>query len=233
MSYDVKKMVLGNESYLGSSADLTEYEIGTRYEDADGTEYGDLRDLKGQINPLNNAGKGFVSGNMLILEDGNAGEIWLDEIRDRFNADNIYANFNSAPVFIAGDETENVIVGSTGQTTMWGGAGNVSDMIFGNSSDDVFVYGKGEGNDTIQGANDNEVIYLYNVSFSDIVSTDLYGEGININFNNGNNLMVNDAGISSYSPTFEFEDGSRRYMAKGSVQWITSREATNTESTAV
>mgnify|MGYP006873134929 CR=1 FL=1 len=58
-----------------------------------------------------------------------------------------------------------------------------------------------------------------------------YIYSININFNTGNNLMVNDTGISSYSPEFEFADGSRRFMAKGSVQWITTREATNTEST--
>lgn len=231
MSYDANAMILGNESYVGSSADVDDEEIVYTYEEEEeeSGEYGDLRDFKGKINPVENHGRGYVSGNMLLLEDGNTGEIWLDDVRDRFDADNIYGEWNYHKVFIAGDEAENVILGSTGETTMWGGAGDVSDLIFGNSDNDVFVYGKSEGNDTIQGANDNELIYLYNVDFEDIVSTDLYGEGININFNTGNNLMVNDAGISSYTPEFEFADGSRRYMAKGSVQWITTREATSSE----
>ena len=231
MSYDANAMVLGNESYVGSSADIDDEEMDYTSDEEESGKYGDLRDFKGKINPVENNGRGFVTGNMIILENGNTGEIWLDDIKDRFNADNIYGEWNYHKVFIAGDEHENVIMGSTGETTMWGGAGDVSDMIFGNSANDVFVYGKGEGNDTINGANDNELIYLYNIDFEDIVSTNLYGPGININFNTGNNLMVNDTGISSYTPEFEFADGSRRYMAKGSVQWITTREATNTEST--
>ena len=198
--------------------------------DSESSSVDDFRKYKGQIYDVDtDRNRGFLAGETLVLEKGTTGEVWLDDIKDRFNAKNIIGEYNSEEIFIAGDGTENVIQGSRGSTTMWGGAGDVSDLIFGNSSDDVFVYGKAEGNDTIHGANDDELIHLYNVNFDDIVATNLYGDGINILFNTGNVLTVNDTGISSFTPEFEFADGSRRYMAKRSNQWITTREATSSE----
>lgn len=232
MSYDLKSLVVGDENYFmnySADADDDVYEDDSD-DNSESSSVDDFRKYKGQIyNIENNYNKGFLAGETLVLEKGNTGEVWLDEVKPFYNAKNIIGEYSSAKIFIAGDENENVIQGSRNETTMWGGAGDVSDLIFGNSSADVFVYGQAEGNDTIHGANDDELIHLYNINFDDIVATNLYGDGINILFNTGNVLTVNDTGISSFTPEFEFADGSRRYMAKRSVQWVTTREATNTE----
>lgn len=215
--------VLGNEeNNLGSSADGEDsYSEGF-------SDY-DFSIVRGMISsqPVN-YDRMYLTNELLVIDDGVEGEFWLEDISDYFDAKNILANRNSARMLVAGDSEENVIVGGTGETTMWGGSGGASDILYGDSSNDVFVYGQGEGNDTIYGANDNELVLLYNINFDDIVATNLYGDGIQILFNTGNVLTVNDAGISSYTPEFEFADGSRRFMSKGSNQWVTTREAQTT-----
>lgn len=74
--------------------------------------------------------------------------------------------------------------------------------------DENFYFGKNDGSQ-IFNAGSNDFVNLYDVLLSDIVSADVIGNSISINFNTGSNLQVNSA--ENFSPTFNLVDGNWKY----------------------
>ena len=59
---------------------------------------------------------------------------------------------------IDGNRLANKIIGGSGQNTLIGGAGD--DTLQGGDKADVFVYGKGDGNDVIYGYGESDIISI-------------------------------------------------------------------------
>ena len=94
---------------------------------------------------------------------------------------------------LAGNDLNNTIMGGAGRNSLWGG--NLGDdLLTGGSGANMFFYTNGNGNDTIQGVKEGDVVYLSAVTLENISSTDFASDSITINFNDGGKLKINDAG---------------------------------------
>ena len=72
----------------------------------------------------------------------------------------------------------------------------------GGSGKNIFWYGQGEGNDTIQNAKSNDAINLYNIQLADITSIEKTSDGWNIG------ILSNTLTINGDMPTANLADGS-------------------------
>ncbi len=95
--------------------------------------------------------------------------------------------------------------------TLWGGAeGN--DTLFGSDGYDEFVYMKGNGNDVIENAGDDDLINLLNVSLGDLDLNELPNaiaeDSTTLKFNDGGSIKVN--GTSEVG--IKFVDGGTFYV---------------------
>ena len=113
-------------------------------------------------------------------------------------------------IFIGKDNSKDTIrANGSVSTSLWGGSGDVSDVLFGGDGSDIFFYGKNDGEDVIKNASSSDVVYLYDVSLSDITSADISGNKISATFNTGSILQINSA--ENLSPTFRLADGSFKF----------------------
>ncbi len=95
------------------------------------------------------------------------------------------------------------IIGNDLDNEIYSGAGN--DMLTGGSGADTFYWGSGDGYDIITDAESSDVINLYNVSLSDISSTSVSDNKLDLRLNDGSHL---DAYYGTQA-TFQFSDGTR------------------------
>jgi Ca2+-binding RTX toxin-like protein len=98
---------------------------------------------------------------------------------------------------LAGNATDNTIYGGDGPNSLWGGDGG-NDLLIGGKGRNMFFYAYGNGNDTISGANEGDVVYLLQVTMEQIAGTELNGNVATINFTDGGKLIVNDAQNCSF-----------------------------------
>ena len=112
---------------------------------------------------------------------------------------------------LIGDTQDNSILAGFGGVWLWGGEGG-NDTLEGGDGADTYQAGLNEGNLRVSDYSSEDVVYLYDCNFSDIV--DLYVE-----INDYNTFVIGNAGEDFYfviqSPTanlqtttFQFADGS-------------------------
>lgn len=178
---------------------------------------------------------GIVSGdNLTVTTDG--GSITLPNIRNQLikfvqgNGDatvNVYYAGNGGIVdgrsvsgyqYIVGttDLADYIYIGGSGGS-LWGGYGNASDTLVGNSGDDVFFWGKNDGTDIITNSNSSDSVRLYDVSLADISQTAEIGDNIlSIGLNSGTNLFVQSN--EDISPKFYLTDSTWQYSTP--TDWV-------------
>lgn len=145
-------------------------------------------------------------------------EIWLNNNRD-FSTKTFVGDIqvlNASGVqgrsTLVGNGYNNSIVGSSENSSMWGGSSNeANDTLVGGAGADMFWYGKNEGNDVVTGADENDVINLYNVNIADVESYDnwnITNNSISFNLKDGGSLTIqsNNSGVG-----FKFADDGNTY----------------------
>lgn len=117
----------------------------------------------------------------------------------------IDARGSEAEVELAGNDAANTIYGGLGYASMWGGAGNANDLMVGGTAHNEFYYEVGNGNDTILGSLDGDIIHLgATLEQIDFDGTTMDEGGIVVKFNDGGKLNID--GNSEVS--FSFDDGT-------------------------
>lgn len=133
------------------------------------------------------------------------------------DATNSYSAFN----ILIGNAAPNCIMAGHGSTNLWGGSDFANDVLIGGASQDLFLYGKTEGSDSMFNASANDAVCLYDVSLSDIVAAGADGAGtVALIFNTGNGIVV--SGSDLVSATFILRDGSKYAYNKVTHSWQTA-----------
>ena len=167
---------------------------------------------------IKNAANNYIkvkdsSGNYLA-------EIYYSKTNQYRSPIEIGSNTKSAvpyKIFIGEDITRDIIsANGSVSTSLWGGSRDVTDTLIGGDGQDVFFYGKNDGNDKIQNASSSDVVNLYDVSLADITAATASGNKISVTFNTGSKLQVNSA--ENLSSTFRLADGNFKFN-HGSGQW--------------
>ena len=119
---------------------------------------------------------------------------------------------------LVGNDNDNVIRASKGASTLWGGSGSESnDMLIGNSGQDVFWYGIGQGKDHVAGADGNDIVYLYDFTIDDIANLNTNSSSFIITDKKGGSLTIDNAGTSGVN--FRLADGSTFAYDSSENQW--------------
>ena len=92
---------------------------------------------------------------------------------------------------LAGNTLDNVIIAGEGDASLWGGTGG-DDLLTGGDGKNMFFYTNGNGNDTIAGANDGDVVYFSGVTLEQISSSSVVDGNAVINFADGGKVTVTD-----------------------------------------
>ncbi|MBQ7476327.1 MAG: hypothetical protein IJT06_02910 [Selenomonadaceae bacterium] len=164
----------------------------------------------------------FMGGspdNTLSVADSRKNMIWLDGRfgQNYYEITNIDASTSTGDNQLAGADNANInIVGGAGNSSLWGGNGRYSDdTLTGGSGAETFFFGQYEGNDIIIGATADDTINLFNISMSDVTSTESIKGGITtITFRDGDYSLSLQA--TKGAPTFLFADGSKWTYDKNS-----------------
>lgn len=130
---------------------------------------------------------------------------------------NIDASSSSGTALLIGNQASNIISGGSYYNFLYGGEGNVNDILVGGTGRNIFMYGKYEGSDTILNASMFDGVALYDVNLSDIVFTASDGNTIGFLFNTGNVLTVECT--SFLSGDFLLADGSIYWYDCSSKTW--------------
>ena len=134
-------------------------------------------------------------------------KIWL-ESPERSNGVDFVGDFtvidargSTATVELAGNNVENTIYAGSGDASLWGGAGDADDVLYGSSSGhNTFYYEIGNGHDVINNAKDGDVINITGSSMDDIdfANTDVTNGGTYVSFKDGGSLTVNSTADISF-----------------------------------
>ena len=118
----------------------------------------------------------------------------------------IDASSSAAEVLMAGNELANTIIGGYGTASMWGGYGNANDVMIAGSGHNEFYYEMGNGNDTILGTNEGDIVHLgATLDQIDFDGTYMEGSSIVVKFTDGGQLNIEN---STNDVTFSFDDGT-------------------------
>lgn len=118
---------------------------------------------------------------------------------------------------LAGNEQNNIIRGSKGNSSLWGGTGDDVDMLIGASGYDEFFYLKGNGKDMIRNVESTDLINLMDISMDDISSTNESTSYLNINFKDGGRLIIE----AKNDLQFKLSDGSQMEYNQTKKEWRT------------
>ena len=99
-------------------------------------------------------------------------------------------NYDKYGVIIGADNLSNTIIAGNSGSSLWGGNGSADDSLIGGSGIDNFFYCYGNGNDTIQNSNSEDVVRLYDVSLSQIANATITDSGVTATFDDGNTLTI-------------------------------------------
>ena len=117
---------------------------------------------------------------------------------------------------MAGNELNNVIMGGSGNNTLWGGTYG-DDVLIGGIGRNTFIYSFGNGNDRIQNANDGDKIILDDITLDQIKDTNITANRVAINFTDGGSLIVE----GSADVTYQLGDGTKLSANHTQREWIT------------
>ena len=91
---------------------------------------------------------------------------------------------------LIGDSKNNTLRAGKVKTQLWGGTGG-NDTLIGGSNDDVFWYGKNDGNDVIKNLDDDDLVKLYDINLSDITSITDRNNKMTLRISGGGTLTIN------------------------------------------
>ena len=100
----------------------------------------------------------------------------------------IDASKSNATAELGGNDFDNTIQAGSGATSLWGGDGG-NDLLVAGTGANTFFYNYGNGDDTIQGAKDGDVVDLTNITIDQIVG-EITETGVELKFNDGGSLTV-------------------------------------------
>ena len=180
--------------------------------------------LTGQANNLiYEDGVTFYSGgaqtvDILEVNGGESRNIGLDgsfgPLYENINNINASSSYGNNQLF--GNAGSNEIRAGSGKDTLWGGADSADDVLIAGSGEDTFRYGIGEGNDVIVNSVSTDVVDFYNMSLSEIVSTDVVGSDLVVTAYNGQSLKIQGENGAS---TFMFADRSVYNYSREMHSW--------------
>ena len=120
--------------------------------------------------------------------------------------DSTYAN-----VLVGADNESNIFFAGSGGSSMWGGANSYNALVGGDGIDNFF-FGKSGGGDIIENASSNDIVNLYDLSLSDVVSVNVVDNVISASFSSGG--MIEVTPTENLSPTFKLTDSTWRYNSE-------------------
>ena len=134
--------------------------------------------------------------NATLTVDGSVqtAEIWLNGAKGEYYTGDIKvldASQVEGRTTLVGNDYDNVIIASKGDSSMWGGNSSSNDTLIGGEGSDNFFYTYGNGNDSINNAADNDTVNLFDVNLEQISNVEANMSAIKINFTDGGSLTVN------------------------------------------
>ena len=149
-----------------------------------------------------------ISGDDLVF-NSSTGRLYVRDVRDQVVNISDYAgnvgtyaymasgageingsNYDGFELLVGANDSSNTITIGNGGGSLWGGGGNVADVLSGGIGQDVFFYGYGNGNDVINNANSNDVVELFGMTMADITSANITDNGVDLQFADGGSLTV-------------------------------------------
>ncbi len=162
----------------------------------------------------------YVSGNSLLISAGFVGNLLMSSTGANYTNNQIVTidatqNYQVG-MQLGGNSNGNAIYAGQGGNILWGGDDTATDYLFGGAGTDVFQIGKNDGNDAAFAAN-NDVVYLYDVTVSDIISYAYDANTIALGLNSGNVISVVNS--DAISPTFTLADGQSYRFNRAAYAW--------------
>ena len=118
---------------------------------------------------------------------------------------------------LAGNELNILIIGGTGNNSMWGGYTNSNDTLVGGTGQNTFFYGgMGNGNDVIQGAHDGDLVSLEDIFYDDVVRADITDGGAFIELTDGSTLEIQ----STANLDYRLQDGTTFTADRTNREWV-------------
>ena len=123
-------------------------------------------------------------------------EIWLDSSHGTFFFGNIRTLDASAVegrTSLAGSVLDETIIAGHGDSSLWGG-NDGNDLLIGGESKNTFFYHLGNGNDTIQGAKEGDIVDLNTMTINQVVG-EIGDGGVVLRFTDGGSLTVDSTDV--------------------------------------
>ena len=153
------------------------------------------------------------------LTVGETADIWLDGSRGKFFVGDIRtvdASNSDGANELAGNALDNTIIAGDGDASLWGGNGG-NDLLVGGAAKNNFYYVIGDGNDSIDGTNDGDIINL-TATLEMISATNITADSVAINFTDGGSLRIN----GTADVTCVLADGSKYSANHAQREWISA-----------
>ncbi len=147
----------------------------------------------------------------------NGVEVWGDD-----SITNIYGYLDTVENrILAGNTNDNYISANMYGSWLWGGFGG-NDTLVGSSGADTFFVDQGLGNKTVVDCGENDLVWLWNISLSDISGLNLY-EGDNtrsldVTTYDGTEISIGSTRDTA-STTVQLADGSKWKLNYSDVSW--------------
>ena len=138
-------------------------------------------------------------------------ELWLGDTSIENHGTMFYGDFKELNAALAdgyntlaGNGSENLIIGGTGINSIWGGAGMVNDTLVGGAGHNEFFFCAENGHDVITNAHSGDVVNMYELSLEQIARADISNSGVTVELTDGSTLDVQ----SSANIEYKLADGS-------------------------
>ena len=149
---------------------------------------------------------------LTVGKDSGNVEVWLSDDSLDYHGKMYDGNFavldasqSDGANILAGNELSNVIMGGSGNNSLWGGYTSENDTLIGGTGHNEFYYEQGNGNDVIRNANDGDIIHLGGtLEQINYDGTTINSNGIVLQFNDGGTLSID----GNAQVSFSFDDGT-------------------------
>ena len=105
---------------------------------------------------------------------------------------------------LAGSESDNLIIGGSGNNSIWGGYASSNDTLVGGAGHNTFFFALENGHDVIQGAHDGDLVSLEDIFYDNIIRADVTEGGTFIELNDGSSLDIQ----STANIDYRLQDGT-------------------------
>ena len=116
---------------------------------------------------------------------------------------------------LVGDAANNVLLSGGNNSALWGGAGD--DIIYGGAGTDIFFFGAGEGNDVFCNVEDDDLVYFYGATLSELTLAQETDSGMLLGV--GSNVLTV---IGQSNTAIAFADGATLRYNRDAKTWTTA-----------